>query len=103
MVDACVFRLMEDGRITIIVVHVDCIFAVGKDRCDHFGRDLTESSCEKSWGIAVFLGMSLRKKNGRGRRRRFISRPMLAEEYGVKEGKSIPLPAGGMTSRFRRE
>ena len=36
--DACVFRLVEEGRVAIIaVVHVDDIFAVGlKSRCDVF-------------------------------------------------------------------
>ena len=41
---ACVFRLMEVGRVVMtIVVHVDDIFAVGeKTRCDQFGRDLNQ-------------------------------------------------------------
>ena len=36
MTDVCVFRLIEDGRLTITaVVHVDDIFAVGREeRCD---------------------------------------------------------------------
>ena len=36
--DACVFRLVEEGRVAIIAdVHVDDIFAVGlKSRCDVF-------------------------------------------------------------------
>ena len=34
--DACVFRLMEEGRVVmVIVVRVDDIFAVGeRERCD---------------------------------------------------------------------
>ena len=38
LTDACVFRLVEEGRIVIIaVVHVDDKFAVGlKSRCDVF-------------------------------------------------------------------
>ena len=38
LADACVFRLVEEGRVAIIVVvHVDDIFAVGlKSRCDAF-------------------------------------------------------------------
>ena len=40
--DACVFRLVEEGRVAIIaVVHVDDIFAVGlKSRCDVFRDEL---------------------------------------------------------------
>ena len=41
-VDACVMRLVEDGRVSVVVVvHVDDIFAIGrKSRCDKFGDDL---------------------------------------------------------------
>ena len=40
--DACVFRLVEEGRVAIIaVVHVDYIFAVGlKSKCDVFRDEL---------------------------------------------------------------
>ena len=42
LADACVFCLLEEGRIAIIaVVHVDDIFAVGlKSRCDVFRDEL---------------------------------------------------------------
>ena len=42
LVDACVFRLVKEGRVVIItVVHVDDIFAVGlKSRCDVFRDEL---------------------------------------------------------------
>ena len=42
LADACVFRLVEEGRVAIIaVVHVDDIFAVGlKSRSDVFRDDL---------------------------------------------------------------
>ena len=38
LADACVFRLVEEGRVAIIAfVHVDDIFSVGlKSRCDVF-------------------------------------------------------------------
>ena len=41
LADACLFRLMDEGRVVVTsVVHVDDTFAVGeKARCDHFGRD----------------------------------------------------------------
>ena len=42
LADACVFRLVEEGRIAIIaVVHVDDMFAEGlKSRCDVFPRKM---------------------------------------------------------------
>ena len=40
LADSCVFRLIR-GRVVvlILVVHVDDIFAVGRERCDQFGED----------------------------------------------------------------
>ena len=41
LADSCVFRLIRGGIVVLIlVVHVDDIFAVGKERCDQFGGDL---------------------------------------------------------------
>ena len=35
------FRLIQGGIVVLIlVVHVDDIFAVGKERCDQFGEDV---------------------------------------------------------------
>ena len=52
MADACVFRLIEDGCVVLIlVVHVDDIFAVGeRERCDKFGADLNKSVPVKNLG-----------------------------------------------------
>lgn len=42
----CVFRLIEDGIVALVIVvvvhtHADDIFVVGEEeRCDQFGRDL---------------------------------------------------------------
>ena len=54
--DACVFRLVEEGRVAIIaVVHVDDMFAVGlKSRCDVFRDELNrmvpvKNLCELGW------------------------------------------------------
>ena len=48
---ACVFRLVEEGRIAIIaVVHVDDIFAVGlKNWCGVFGDELNRMVPSKPW------------------------------------------------------
>ena len=45
LTDVCVFRLIEDGRVTITaVVHVDDIFAVGrKERCHRLCADLNRA------------------------------------------------------------
>ena len=55
LADACVFRLMEVGRVVMtIVVNVDDIFAVGeKPRYDQFGRDLNQRSRSKIWESCV--------------------------------------------------
>ena len=52
LADACVFRLVEEGRIAIIaVVHVDDIFAVGlKSRCDVFRGELNRMVPVKNLG-----------------------------------------------------
>ena len=41
LADSCVFRLIRGGIVVLIlVVRVDDIFAVGKERCDQFGEGL---------------------------------------------------------------
>ena len=58
LADACVFRLVEEGRIAIIaVVHVDDIFAVGlKSRCDVFRDELNRMVPVKSLGELRWYG-----------------------------------------------
>ena len=55
------FRLMEDGRVVmIIVVHADDIFAVRKkDRCDQFGWDFNEMVPVKNLGDLRFFSACL--------------------------------------------
>ena len=52
LADACVFRLVEEGRVAIIaVMHVDDIFAVGlKSRCDVFRDELNRMVPVKNLG-----------------------------------------------------
>ena len=52
MIDVCVFRLIEDGRVAITaVVHVDDIFAVGqKEMCDRLCVDLNRAITVKNLG-----------------------------------------------------
>ena len=51
LADSCVFRLIR-GRVVvlILVVHVDDIFAVEKERCDQFGEDLNRMVPVKNLG-----------------------------------------------------
>ena len=45
MIDVCVFRLVEDGRVAIAAfLHVDDIFALEqKERCDRLCIDLNQT------------------------------------------------------------
>ena len=57
MVDACVFRLMEEGGVVMTtVVHVDDIFAVGeRARCAQLGKDSDQMVSVKNLGeLRVF-------------------------------------------------
>ena len=58
LADACVFRLVEEGRVAIIaVVHVDEIFAVRlKSRCDVFRDDLNRTVLVKNLGELRWYG-----------------------------------------------
>ena len=48
---SCVFRLIRRGIVVLIlIVHVDDIFAVGKERCDQFGEDLNRMVPAKNLG-----------------------------------------------------
>ena len=51
LADSCVFRLIQGGIVVLIlVVHVDDIFAVEKERCDQFGEDLNRMVPVKNLG-----------------------------------------------------
>ena len=58
LTDACVFRLVGEGRVAIIaVVHVDDIFAVGlKIRCDAFRDKLNQMVPVKNLGELRWYG-----------------------------------------------
>ncbi|CAB1097046.1 unnamed protein product [Ectocarpus sp. CCAP 1310/34] len=105
LADACVFRLMEEGRvIMIIVVHVDDIFAVGqKERCDKFGRDLNEMVPVKNlgelrWYSACFYERDVERGLLKISQQRFAEE--LAAEYGVEWGQSVPLPVSVKLTDF---
>ena len=58
LADACVFRLVEEGRVAIIaIVHVDDIFSVGlKIRCDLFRDELNRMVPVKNLGELRWYG-----------------------------------------------
>ena len=58
LADACVFHLVEEGRVAVIaVVHVDDIFAVGlKSRCNEFRDELNRMVPVKNLGELRWYG-----------------------------------------------
>ena len=98
MHDVCVsiFRLIEDGRVTITaVVHVDDIFAVGpKERCDMLCVDLNRTIAVKNLGDLKWYG-GCRYSRDRKRGTLTISHQSFAEElvktFRVTSVQSVPL------------
>ena len=79
----------------IVVVHVDDIFAVGKERCDQFGEDLNRMLSVKNLGeLKWYSGCFYERDREAGRLN--ISQQTYTEELGekfdVKWRGSIPLP-----------
>ena len=67
LADACVFGLMDEEKVTTIVVHVDGIFAVGeKARCDQFGGLGPNGSGLETGRAALVFGVFLREGLGEG-------------------------------------
>ena len=105
LADACVFRLVEEGRVAIIaVVHVDDISAVGlKRRCDIFQDELNRMTPVNNLG-------ELRWHEGchYTRRREMdtltISQKSFADElvkkFCVTSAKSVPLRDGVKLEAF---
>ena len=96
MTDACVFRLIEDGRVAITaVVHVYDIFAVGqKERCDRLFVDLNRTIPVKNLGDLKWYG-GCRYSRDRNRGTLTISQQSFAEElvekFRVTSLPSVPL------------
>ena len=99
MTDACVFRLIEDGRVAITaVVHVDDIFAVGqKERCDRICVDLNPTVPVKNLGDFKWYG-GCRYSRDRKRGTLTTSQKRFAEElvkkFRVTSVQSVPLKVG---------
>ena len=108
LADACVFRLVEEGRIAIIaVVHVDDIFAVGlKSRCDVFRDELDRMVPVKNLGeLRWYGGCHYTREREMGTLT--ISQKTFADElvkkYCVISTQSVPLRVGGKLEEFNED
>ena len=105
LTDVCVFRLIEDGRVTITaVVHVDNIFAVGqKERCDRLCVDLNRTIPVKNLGELKWYG-GCRYLRDRKRGTLTISQQSFAKElvnkFDVTSVQNIPLRVGLKLDEF---
>ena len=96
LTDVCVFRLIEDGRVTITaVVHVDDTFAAGqKERCDRLCVDLNRTIPVKNLGELKWYG-ECRYSRDPQRGSLTISQQSFAEELvnkvDVTYVKNVPL------------
>lgn len=96
LADSCVFRLVEDGSVTLlIVVHVDDLFSIGeRERCVAFGKQLNEKVPVKDLGeLKWYSGCYYERDVERGRLK--ISQRSYTEELGEKYGvfgrRGVPL------------
>ena len=102
---ACVFRLVEEGRVAIIaVVHVDDIFAVGlKSRCDVFRDELNRMVPVNTLGeLRWYGGYHYIRKRKMGTLT--ISQKTFADDlvktFCVTSMQSIPLRVGVKLEEF---
>ena len=106
MAYVCVFRLIEDGRMTITaVVHVDDIFAVGqKKRCDRLCVDLNRTIPVKNLGDLKWYGGCRYSRDRKQRGTLTISQQSFAEEsvkkFRVTSVRSVPLKVGVKLEEF---
>ena len=105
LADACVFRLVEEGRIAIIaVVYVDDVFAVGlKSRCDVFRDELNRMVPFKNLGeLRWYGGWHYTREREMGTLT--ISQKTFADElvkkYSATSTQSVPLRVGIKLEEF---
>ena len=108
LADACVFRLVEEGRVAIIaVVHVDDIFAVGlKSKCDAFRDELNQMVPVKNLGeLRWYGGYHYTREREMGTLT--ISQKAFAEElvkkFCVTSSQSVPLRVGVKLKEFNED
>lgn len=96
--DACVFRLIEGGKIAIVLVfHVDDIFVVReKERCDRLAEEMNRSVPTKNLGELEWYSGCYHERDREAGRLKISQQTYieeLAEQYGVRHGGGIPLSA----------
>ena len=108
LADACVFRLVEEGRVaTIVAVHVDDIFAAGlKSRCDAFRDELNQMVPVKNLGeLRWYGGFHYTREREMGTLT--ISQKTFADElvktFCVTSTQSIPLRVGVKLEEFNED
>ena len=108
LADACVFRLVEEGRVAIIaVVHVDDIFAVGlNNRCDVFRDELNRMVPVKNLGELRWYG-GCHHTREREMGTLTISQKTFADElvkkFCVTSTQSVPLRVGVKLEEFNED
>ena len=108
LADACVFRLVEEGRVAIIaVVHVDDIFSVGlKSRCDVFRDELNRMVPVKNLGKLRWCGRCHYTRE-RERGTLTISQKTFADPlvffFCVTSTQSVPLRVGVKLEEFNED
>ena len=108
LADACVFRLVEEGRIAIIaVVHVDDIFAVGlKSRCDVFRDELNRMVPVKNLGELKWYGgchYTREREMGTLAISQITFADELVKNYSVTSTESVPLRVGVKLEEFNED
>ena len=108
LADACVFRLVEEGRVAIVaVVHVDDVFAVGlKSRCDVFRDELNRMVPVRNLGDLRWCG-GCHYTREREMGTLTISQKTFADELGKKicvtSTQSVPLRVSVKLEEFNED
>ena len=104
-VDSCVFRLIENGVVTmVVVVHVDDVFSIGsRSRCVQFGADLNRYVPTSDLGpLRWYAGLRFTRDKLLGTIT--ISQQAVAEKivakFGVTSNRDTPMMVGLKLDEF---
>ena len=105
LADACVFRLVEEGRVAITaVVHVDDIFAVGlQSRCDVFREELNRMVPVKNLGGLQWYGGCPYAREGTLTISQKTFADELVKKFCVTSTQSVPLRVGVKLEEFNED
>lgn len=105
LADVCVFRLIEEGQMIVTaVVHVDDIFAVGKqNRCDQMCEDLNQMMPIKNLGeLRCYAGCQFLRDREHGlltiSQKTFSD--ALVEKFGMISERRVPFGVGVKLDEF---